>query len=263
CAAGIAPLHVGSDGAGSIRIPAAFTGIFGMKATFGRVPAYPYGPLGLLSNVGPMARNVRDAAAMLNVLARPDQRDPYLLPPETRDYLDGIDEGVRGLRIAYSPDLGYARVDPEIAASCADAARRFEESGAKVDQVDRIFASPRDALLTLWCAGSARNLAAFPAEKRVLCDPGLRAVAAVGERVSGVDFVSADLARAALCQQMAAFHERYDLLLTPMMPVPALPVGQDLNDPVSETNWVDWSPFSYPFNMTRQPAASIPCGLTG
>src|SRR5881227_1645810 len=119
CAAGIAPLHVGSDGAGSIRIPCAFTGIFGIKATFGRVPAHPPSPMGLLSNVGPMTRSVRDAAAMLNVLAGADPRDPYTLPPATRDYLAGIDDGVRGLRIAYSPDLGYARVDPEIAACCA------------------------------------------------------------------------------------------------------------------------------------------------
>jgi aspartyl-tRNA(Asn)/glutamyl-tRNA(Gln) amidotransferase subunit A len=262
CSAGIAPFNVGSDGAGSIRIPASFAGIFGIKATFGRVPAHPYGPLGLLSNVGPMTRDVRDAAAMLNVLARPDDRDPYLLPPETRDYLDGIEEGVKGLRIAYSPDLGYARVDPEIARCCAAAARQFEALGAVVEEVGEIFPSPRDALLTLWSAGSARNLRAFPAEKHALCDPGFLAVAAEGERVSGVDFVNADLARGVLCTRMAAFHRRYDLLLTPMMPVPALPVGQDLNDPARETNWIDWSPFSYPFNMTRQPAASIPCGLT-
>src|SRR5713226_3036303 len=126
CAAGIAPIHVGSDGAGSIRIPSAFTGIFGLKATFGRVPAYPPSPMGLLSNVGPMTRNVRDAAAMLNILAGPDPRDPYSLPQDGRDYLAGIEDGVREWRIAYSPDLGYAKVDPEIAACCATAARQFE-----------------------------------------------------------------------------------------------------------------------------------------
>src|SRR5712692_3239497 len=262
CAAGIAPLHVGSDGAGSIRIPSSFTGIFGIKATFGRVAAYPPSPMGLLSNVGPMTRNVRDAAAMLNVLSQPDLRDPYILPPETRDYLAGIDDGVKGLRIAYSPDLGYAKVDPEIAAACAAAVRQFEGLGAHVEEVGQIFPSPRDALLTLWRAGTARLLAGFPAEKHALCDPGLVAIAAEGARVSGGDYVGADLARTALGAQMAEFHRRYDLLLTPMMPVPALPVAQDLNDPASETCWVDWSPFSYPFNMTRQPAASIPCGLT-
>jgi aspartyl-tRNA(Asn)/glutamyl-tRNA(Gln) amidotransferase subunit A len=263
CAAGIAPLHVGSDGAGSIRIPSSFTGIFGMKATFGRVPAHPPSSMGLLSNVGPMTRDVRDAAAMLDVLARPDHRDPYALPPAARDWLQGIEDGVKGLRIAYSPDLGYARVDPEIAACCAAAAGRFAELGAAVEEVGAVFASPREALLTLWAAGTARLLAGFPAEKRALCDPGLVASAAAGERVSGADYVGADLARTALGAQMAAFHRRYDLLLTPMMPVPALPVGQDLNDPARETHWLDWTPFSYPFNMTRQPAAAIPCGLSG
>src|SRR5205823_2752348 len=263
CAAGIAPLNLGTDGAGSIRIPAAFTGIFGIKATFGRVPAYPASPLGLLSNVGPMTRHVRDAALMLNVLSRPDHRDPYALPPEGRNWLDGIDGGVRGLKIAYTPDLGYARVDPEIAAGCADAARQFEALGATVEEVREIFPSPRDALLTLWAAGEARVLAGFPAEKHHLCDPGLAAVAALGDKISSVDYLGADVARTMLGVRMGEFHERYDLLLTPMMPVPALPVGRDLNDAAQEEQWWDWSPFSYPFNMTRQPAASIPCGLTG
>ncbi|HEX3953618.1 MAG TPA: amidase [Stellaceae bacterium] len=262
CAAGIAPLNSGSDGAGSIRIPASFTGIFGIKGSFGRVPAHPPSPMGLLSNNGPMTRHVRDAAAMLQVMAKPDARDPYSLPPETRDYLNGIDDGVRGWRIAYSPDLGYAKVHPEIAASCAEAVRRFEELGAVVEPVGKIFDSPRDALLTLWSAGAARIVAGIPAERRALCDPGFLEVIAMGERVSGSEFVAADLARTQLGRQMAEFHQRYDLLLTPMMPIPALPVSHDLNDPASETNWIDWSPFSYPFNMTRQPAASIPCGLT-
>ena len=262
CAAGIGPLHIGSDGAGSIRIPSAFTGIFGLKPTFGRVPAWPYGSMGSLSNVGPMTRNVRDAALMLNAISLPDHRDPYCLPLHGRDWLDGIEDGVKGWRIAYSPDLGYARVDPDIGAAVAKAARRFEELGADVEQVGEIFPSPREALLTLWRAGSARNLASYPAKNRHLCDPGFLAVAAEGERVTGSDCVAADMARSVLGAQMAAFLQKYDLLLTPMMPVPALPVGQDLNDPATETNWIDWSPFSYPFNMTRQPACNIPCGLT-
>jgi len=262
CAAGIAPLHVGSDGAGSIRIPAAFTGIFGIKGSFGRVPAYPPSPMGLLSNVGPMTRSVRDAAAMLNVLARPDDRDPYALMPEDHDYLAGIDDGVRGLRIAYSPDLGYAKVDPEIAAECAHAALHFADLGATVDGVGAIFPSPRDALLTLWAAGAAVLLSVYPKQRLSQCDPGLITVAADGEQIRAVDYVAADMVRTELGKRMGAFHQRYDLLLTPMMPVPALPVGQDLNDPATERSWVDWSPFSYPFNMTRQPAATVPCGLT-
>src|SRR5438045_3348884 len=144
----------------------------------------------------------------------------------------------------------------------ADAARQFEALGATVEEVREIFPSPRDALLTLWAAGEARVLAGFPAEKHHLCDPGLAAMAALGDKISSVDYLGADVARTMLGVRMGEFHERYDLLLTPMMPVPALPVGRDLNDAAQEEQWWDWSPFSYPFNMTCQPAASIPCGLT-
>lgn len=263
CAAGIAPLHLGSDGAGSIRIPCAFTGIFGLKPSFGRVPAYPLSPMGLLAHIGPITRTVADAALMLSVISGFDHRDPYALPPAAADYLVGLETGVRGWRIAFSPTLGYAKVDPEIAASVREAARQFERLGAIVEEIDAIFPSPRDALMTLWAAGLARVLAGYPAAPRHLMDPGLLANAAGGERISAVDYLGADLVRTALGSQMAEFHRKYDLLLTPMMPVPALPAGQDLSDPATERHWIDWSPFSYPFNMTRQPAASIPCGLTG
>jgi aspartyl-tRNA(Asn)/glutamyl-tRNA(Gln) amidotransferase subunit A len=261
CAAGIGVLNLGSDGAGSIRIPACFSGVFGIKPSFGLVPAYPPSPMGLLSHHGPITRSVADAAAMLDVLSRPDSRDPYGLPEHRGDFRDGIEDGVRGWKIAYSPDLGYAKVDPEIAAAVATAAKQFEELGAQVEIVGKIFDSPREALLTLWGAGAARIIAGIPAEKLRQCDPGFVAVAEAGARINAVDYLGADLQRTALGRTMGAFHETYDLLLTPMMPVPALPVGEDLNDP-SDEHWVDWSPFSYPFNMTRQPAASIPCGLT-
>jgi aspartyl-tRNA(Asn)/glutamyl-tRNA(Gln) amidotransferase subunit A len=261
-AAGIAPLHLGSDGAGSIRIPAAFAGIFGLKPSFGRVPAHPPSPMGQLSHHGPLARTVADAALMLSVLSRPDHRDPYALPAEDKDYREGLEAGVRGWRIAYSPTLGYARVDLEIAAAAAVAARQFEALGAVVDEVEAIFVSPRETLMTLWAAGAARVVGGFPAERRALLDPGLAAIAAEGEGIRAVDYLAADFARTALGREMGAFHQKYDLLLTPMMPIPALPVGQDLHDPARETAWIDWSPFSYPFNLTRQPAASIPCGLT-
>lgn len=261
-AAGIGVLHLGSDGAGSIRTPSCFCGIFGLKPSFGRVPAYPPSPLGLLSHHGPMARTVADAALMLTAISRPDHRDPNALPADDRDWQDGIEGGVKGWRIAFSPDLGYARVDPEVATAVADAARQFEGLGAVVEQVDRIFDSPRDALFTLWAAGVAALLQAYPDERKGLVDPGLLETAAAGETISAVEWVRADLVRNALSRTMATFHQRYDLLLTPTMPIPALPAGRDLNDPAHERHWIDWSPFSYPFNMTRQPAASIPCGLT-
>ncbi len=262
-ASGIAPLHLGSDGAGSIRTPSAFCGIFGLKPSFGRVPAYPPSPLGLLSHHGPMTRTVADAALMLGVLSRPDHRDPYALPPDERDWRQGIDAGVEGWRIAYSPDLGYARVVPEIAAAVAKAARQFESLGAVVEEVRQIFPSPRDALFTLWASGTAALLRSYPDERKQLCDPGLLETAAAGEPIRAVEWVAADLVRNALGRITGAFHQHFDLLLTPTMPVPALPAGQDLHDPATERHWIDWSPFSYPFNMTRQPAASIPCGVTG
>jgi aspartyl-tRNA(Asn)/glutamyl-tRNA(Gln) amidotransferase subunit A len=262
-ASGIAPLHLGSDGAGSIRTPSCFCGIFGLKPSFGRVPAYPPSPLGLLSHQGPIARSVEDAALMLGIIGRPDHRDPYALPFEERDWRHGLDSGVAGWHVAFSPDLGYARVDPEVAAAVAAAARQFEALGAIVEEVGQIFPSPREALFTLWASGIAALLRNFPDERKSLVDPGLLATAAAGEKISAIDWVGADLVRTALGRMMGAFHQRYDLLLTPTMPVPALPVGPDLNDPGTERHWIDWSPFSYPFNMTRQPAASIPCGLTG
>jgi len=261
CAAGIGVLNLGSDGAGSIRIPACFSGVFGIKPTFGLVPAYPPSPMGLLSHHGPITRSVADAALMLNRIGRPDPRDPYWLPAPERSFVEGIEDGVRGWRIGYSPDLGYAKVDPEIAASVAAAAGQFEALGARVEQVGKLFDSPREALLTLWGAGAAWIVAGIAPEKLRQCDPGFLGVAEAGARIGAVDYLGADLQRTALGRTMGAFHETYDLLLTPMMPVPALPVGEDLNDP-SDEHWVDWSPFSYPFNMTRQPAASIPCGLT-
>jgi aspartyl-tRNA(Asn)/glutamyl-tRNA(Gln) amidotransferase subunit A len=262
CAAGIGPLHLGSDGAGSIRIPAAFTGIFGLKPSFGRVPAYPLSAMGLLAHLGPMARTVADAALMLNVLSAPDHRDPYALPSENTDWSDRIEGGVRGWRIAYSPTLGYAKVDHEIAEAVTKAVRQFEMLGAIVEEVDAIFPSPREALFTLWAAGAAKLLDGYSADQRALVDPGLVATAAEGAQISAVDYLAAEAVRTAIGQQMAALHQKYHLLLTPMMPIPALPVGQDLNDPMTDRHWIDWSPFSYPFNMTRQPAASIPCGLT-
>jgi aspartyl-tRNA(Asn)/glutamyl-tRNA(Gln) amidotransferase subunit A len=262
CAAGIGVLNLGSDGAGSIRIPACFSGVFGIKPTFGRVPAYPPSPMGLLSHHGPICRGVADAAAMLDAIGRPDPRDPYWLPPPAHPFADNIEGGVKGWKIAFSPDLGYAKVQPEIAAAVAAAAKQFEALGAHVEQVGKIFDSPREALLTLWGAGAARIVAGIPADRLKQCDPGFVAVAEAGAKIAAVDYLGADLARVALGKTMGEFHEKYDLLLTPMMPVPALPVGEDLSDPATETHWVDWSPFSYPFNMTRQPAASIPCGLT-
>jgi aspartyl-tRNA(Asn)/glutamyl-tRNA(Gln) amidotransferase subunit A len=242
-------------------MPCAFSGLAGIKATFGRVPAHPPSTMGLLSNVGPMARTIGDAALMLTVMSGTDARDPYRLPPDDRAWHDGLDRGVAGLRIAFSPALGYAKVDPEIADAVAAAARDFAAMGAVVEERDPGFPSPRDAFITLWAAGAAKLGEGFTAEERALLDPGFLKIVELGERLRGVDVAKADGVRTQLGYTMSLFHETYDVLLTPSMPSAALPVEWDSSDP-DRNHWIDWSPFSYPFNMTRQPAASVPCGLT-
>jgi len=260
-ATGMGPLHLASDGGGSIRIPSSFTGVFGIKPTYGLVASSPPSPFAVVSHTGPMTRTVTDAALMLSVIAGWDPRDPYALPPAKRDYR-GLDGGIKGLRFAYSPTLGYAKVDPEVARLVEAAVHALEALGANVERADPGFASPRDTFWTLWSASCAKVLATMDATQRALVDPGLQVAAERGARVSAVDLINAEGERAQLMQKTNAFLARYDVLLTPTVAVPALPVAQDLNDPGSEEVWIDWTPFSYPFNMSHQPAANIPCGFT-
>ena len=261
-ATGMGPLHLGSDGGGSIRIPSSFTGVFGIKPTYGLVASSPPSPFAAVSHTGPMTRTVEDAALMLTVIAGWDARDPYALPAAKRDYRGGLDGGLKGLRCAYSPTLGYAKVDAEVARLVETAVHALAGMGAQIEEADPGFPSPRDAFWTLWTAGCAKIAAGIsPAARREL-DPGLQVASERGARLSAVDLIGAEAERAQLMQKTNAFLARYDLLLTPTVAVPALPVGQDLNDPNAEEIWIDWTPFSYPFNMSRQPAANIPCGFT-
>jgi aspartyl-tRNA(Asn)/glutamyl-tRNA(Gln) amidotransferase subunit A len=262
-AAGMGQLALGTDGGGSIRIPSGFTGIFGHKPSFGRVPAWPMSPFGTVAHVGPMTRTVADAALMLTVIAEPDTRDWYSLQYEGRDYTENLDEGVSGLKIAYSPRLGYVdHVDPEIAGLVEAAATSFEALGARVEAVDPGIDDPADMFRVLWWAGARSFLAKLPAEKKALLDPGL---AAVVEEAAGIgidDYLAASLRRADLGRQMRQFMEGWDLLLTPALPIPAFGAGllSPFDDPVGK--WTNWTPFSFPFNLTQQPAASVPCGFT-
>ena len=259
-ASGMGPLAVGTDGGGSIRIPCAFTGLFGIKPSFGRVPAWPLSPFGTVAHVGPMTRTVTDAALMLNVIAQPDARDWHALPYDPRDWRMGLDGGVEGLRIAYSPDLGYAKVDPEVAEMVRKAVCVFEELGAKVDQKNPGFADPAPAFTTHWFSGAAfllKNL-----KNHELIDPGLREVAAQGAKISADELLDAQMKRGALGLHMNLFHRDYDLLVTPTLSIAAFDAGKEVADQMLQARWTEWTPFSFPFNLTQQPAASIPCGLT-
>ena len=257
-------LHLGTDGAGSIRIPAAFTGVFGIKPSYGRVAAYPASPFGVLAHQGPLTRGVGDAALMLSVIGAPDMRDATAWNTPAPDYLAGLDEGVRGLRVAWSPRLGYVKqLDAAVEAATAKAARVFEELGAHVDEVDPGFAEPTDILSAIWYGVSASIVNAVPEARRSEMDPGLRAMAEQGVGVSLNDYLAAHARRAELYRHMLRFHERYDLLLTPQMPLPALEAGRVTPaDGRFGDDWINWSPYTYPFNLTGQPAASVPCGFS-
>jgi aspartyl-tRNA(Asn)/glutamyl-tRNA(Gln) amidotransferase subunit A len=258
-------LHLGTDGGGSIRIPAAFTGCFGIKPTRARVPAFPAAPLGTLAHVGPLTRTVADAALALTVIAAPDARDAYAWTTPAPDYRDGLEAGVRGLRIAFSPRLGFApRLHPEVEAAVAAAARTFEGLGAIVEEADPdIGGDPIGIWNTFWWPAMLYQLEALGAGWRDRADPGLVAAIAGSSPVSVADHLRAQLRRADLHNAFVRFHERFDLLITPAVPLPAFEAGE-LVPPSGEwgSAWTDWSPFGYPFNLTTQPAASVPCGLT-
>ena len=259
-ALGMGLLHIGTDGGGSIRMPAGFTGIVGHKPSFGRVPAYPASVFGTVAHVGPMARSVSDVASMLSILSKPDARDWHAVPFENTDYLADLKRGVKGLRIAFSPTLGYVDVNDEVAASVAAAANVFTELGAHVDTVDLDIECPQDIYHTLWFAGAARRFGQLSDEELELVDPGLQEIVKEGLQYSLKDYMDAEARRAALGSKMCQFHENYDLLLTPTLPIPAFEAGIECLP--HQRRWTDWAGFSYPINLTQQPACSVPCGLT-
>jgi aspartyl-tRNA(Asn)/glutamyl-tRNA(Gln) amidotransferase subunit A len=265
-AARLAPLAIGTDGGGSIRIPASFSGVFGLKPTYGRVAAWPLSPFGTLAHVGPMSRDVVGSAMLMDIIAGPDARDPHQLPPYPHGFVTELHQGVRGKRIAFSPAMGFARkVDGEVAALVAAAARRFESLGARVEQVDPpLFESgdPKADFKVLWWAGAGYLFGKASEETRALFDPGFRAMVEEGAAISLLRFQEASMARLAFASAMRQFMERFDFLLTPAVAVPAFDVEQVSPWPDDGFAWLSWTPFSLPFNLTQQPAASVNCGFT-
>jgi aspartyl-tRNA(Asn)/glutamyl-tRNA(Gln) amidotransferase subunit A len=261
-AAGMGELSVGTDGGGSIRIPASFCGVVGFKPTGGRVPLYPASPYGALAHAGPMARSVDDVALLLDVIAAPDPRDPSALPPPPSTYREAVRRDVRGLRAAYSADLGYVDVDPEIAQIVVSVAAKVSEAGLLVEDADPGFDDPADAFDVLWSAGAAQWLDSFPPGSEERIDPGLRAVWERGRTYSARDYLNATAERASLGIHMGEFHTRYDVLITPTMPIPPFEVGHDVPPGSDYESWPQWTRFTYPFNLTQQPAITVPAGFT-
>jgi aspartyl-tRNA(Asn)/glutamyl-tRNA(Gln) amidotransferase subunit A len=258
-----APLALGTDGGGSIRIPASFSGCYGLKPSFGRVPAYPLSPFGTVAHVGPMSRTVRDSAMLLNIIAKPDARDWHSLPDPDTDYTWRLGVNMRGRRIGYSRRLGFVkRVAPEVEELVAAAVRRFETLGAFVEEVEPDFGDPSMIFRNLWWAGAGLLLGDLPPEKKAQLDPGLRRMAEEGATLPLKDYLKANAARGTYGSRMRQFMENYDFLLTPTVATPAFDVGQltPLDD--DGNAWMAWTPFSFPFNLTQQPAASVNCGFT-
>ena len=262
-AAGLGPLSVGTDGAGSVRIPAAFCGNVGFKPSFGRVPAYPLSPFGTVAHLGPHTMSVLDAARMMDVLSRPDARDWTSLPPTGTDHTAGLDDGIEGWRIAFSPTLGYVDdVHPEVAAAVAAAAARLAEAGAIVEAIDPGFDDPLEITTGLWFTGSWTVWSGLTPEQQAVTDPDFAAQAELGSALSNLEVQRLVLRRGELGSRMRQLMVDIDLLVTPTVAVPAFEAKPAGHSPMTPESMLGWTPFSYPFNLTQQPACTVPCGLT-
>jgi aspartyl-tRNA(Asn)/glutamyl-tRNA(Gln) amidotransferase subunit A len=269
-AAGLAPLALGSDGAGSIRIPASFCGLVGLKPTFGRVPMFPAaGGNELVAHVCPLARTVRDVALMMNAIARHDRRDPFALPDDGVDYLAACGRPLAGgrggasIRIAWSADLGFAPVETETRDIALAAARAFAEAGLDVEEASPDLGDPSFILQTLYGGAQAGAHAARPPDQKARMDPELVAYAEASAGLTVVEYLRALAARQAMVDALRRFFERYDLLLTPTLCLPAFPLGLVGPREVAgrEVTHLGWT-LCYPFNYSGQPAVSVPAGWT-
>ena len=260
-AACFGPLHIGTDAGGSVRIPAAWSGVVGLKPTFGRVPQWPLGAFASVAVLGPLTRTVRDAALMLNALARHDLRDPFCLPDDKRDWRDRIEDGVAGMRIAVMRRPGFdAPVDWEGIAAIEQAAQIFTAAGAEVEEADPGLPDTRAIFNRVWGVALTRLVNNFPSQTRHMLDPGLLDVAAANDGVTAEDFMEFEAQRIAAAHAMARFHQTYDLVLCPTVPNPPPLADARTVNPV-EALWTNWAPWTCMFNLTRGPAISVPMGF--
>ncbi|MEL6983733.1 MAG: amidase [Actinomycetota bacterium] len=260
-AAGVAAVAHGSDGGGSIRIPSSYCGLVGLKPTFGRVPQWPVGsPFVTLVSNGPLARSVEDAALLLNVLSKPDLRDWHAVPHDTRDWRVGINDGLGGLKLAYTETLGGAAADPIVAATCRAAVDALSDAGVDITEVGDVFEPLRPRLEGYWKAGFASRLHSIPSDRWSELDPGFRTLAQEGMAFDVHQMSAATTARAELVETMRRFHLDHHVLVTPTMPTLAPPVDTVYHS-AGFDRWDHAVPYTVPFNYSGQPAASIPAGV--
>ncbi|HWN31953.1 MAG TPA: amidase family protein [Pseudonocardia sp.] len=281
-ASGLGPAALGSDGGGSVRIPAAHCGIYGFKGSMGRIPLYPgcrderypgVSSWESLEHLGPMTRTVADAALLMSVLAGPDPRDRHSLPAGDVDWLGSVGSavtgavtgaGIGGPRVAFSPDLGYLAVDPEVREIAARAAAVFEKDlGCVVELADPGWSDPFEAFWSLVVADTDLvGMRALADAHGPAMSPHL--VEMVRRPWTAEQLTTAGMTRKAVVNRMWRFMADYDLFLTPTLAVPPFPVhmqGPEIIDGrfVPTTSWLG---FTYPINMTGQPAATVPAGFT-
>lgn len=261
-AAGITPFALGTDGGGSIRIPASLCGLFGIKAQFGRVPVFPTAATPTLAHVGPMARTVRDAALLLTAISGFDARDSASVSAEVPDYLAACDRSPKGLRIAWSPTLGYAKPNSEVATLAEAGARVFEQLGCSIELVEHVFDDPIDLWMAEFYAGVGTRLQNTLREKREIIDPPVANVLekALDQRIE--EYYGRVFARYDFREKVRQFFEKFDLLMTPTTPVAAFELGLDIPPELDGANIVSWVAYTYPVNLCGLPAASVPCGFT-
>ena len=262
-AAGLGPLSQGSDGAGSGRIPASFCGIFGLKPSFGLIPQYPSSAVPWISHLGPMTRTVRDAALFLNVMAGADPTDPLTFDTGI-DYLKAMEGDIKGLKVAWTPDLGYAPVDPQVHQISSAAAARFAELGCHIEETHPGLPDPWESIAhVIWSTAFAGIHLDDLDQTRDRIDPGLVEVIDQGRQFSGPEVAAAHIRRNAYYHSWREFMQGYDLLLTPTVPVTAFAAGADHPGQINgqPTTYLGWTAFTYPFNLTGQPAATVPCGF--
>lgn len=259
-ACGLVPYALGTDGGGSLRIPAALTGLYGVKAQFGRVPVFPTSATPTLAHVGPLSRTVDDAATVLTVIAGYDPRDPFSVGGPKPDFVRAT-RSHRQMRIAWSPTLGYGRVDPEVAEITARAVQALAGAGHIVEELDRCFEDPIALWTAEFYAGVGTRLRQSLTQESDILDPAVLDVlrAAVAQDLRS--YYDSVFQRYAFREKVRALFEPYDLLITPTLPVAAFDVGLDVPPGFEDRNIVSWATFTYPFNLTGQPAASFPAGF--
>ncbi|MBD3255803.1 MAG: amidase [Candidatus Lokiarchaeota archaeon] len=265
-ASGIGPLSLSSDGGGSIRHPACFCGVYGIKPTLGRVPTYPHFGMSFnLSHYGPIANYVKDAALMLDVMKGPHQGDQYSLPEDNISYYEKVEDKPTQLKMSLSIDLGYAKViDPEVENVVRNSAFKLQEFEWDIEEVKTNLKPPKMAFNTLYTAQFAQNLGSYLKKWRDKMDPDFIKLIEAGLTFTGTGITKALKQRQQYYRKMYKFLKNYDILITPTTAIPAFELGkmfpQKINGiGVSPTGW---QPFTFPFNLTGHPAATIPCGFS-